>query len=114
MEKKLRFNICDLGDSRLRNIEVSNLPSRVTKAIPPYLAYSCQYWMGHMQHAECAPELEKVTSFFKNFFPFWLEAISLLSLSSPVSYILAALETCTNLTKWAKVRSIVMINNEYS
>ena len=114
MRKLLKFNICDLEDSRLRNTEVSNLPSRVTEAIPPYLAYSCQYWMGHMQHAECSLKLEKVTSFFKNFFPFWLEAISLLSLSSPVSHILAAVETCTILTTWAEVRSIVMINDEYS
>ena len=113
MQKMLKFNICDLRDSRLRNAEVSNLPSRVTKAIPRHLTYSCQYWMDHMQHAECPPELEKVTSFFKNFFPFWLEAISLLSLSSPSSYILAALETCTILEKWAKVRSTVMINDGY-
>ena len=41
MEKMLKFNICDLKDSRLRNTEVPNLPSRVTKAIPPHLAYSC-------------------------------------------------------------------------
>ena len=104
MQKMLKFNICDLKDSRLWNIEVTDLMSRVTKAIPPYLAYSCQYWMDHMQHAECSAKfLDEVTSFFKNFFPFWLEAISLLSLSSPVSYILAALETCTILEKWAKV-----------
>ena len=104
MRKMLKFNICDLKDSRLRNSEVSDLTSRVTKAIPPHLAYSCQYWMGHMQHAKCPPELlDEIMLFFKNFFPFWLEAISLLSLSSPVSYILAAIETCTILKKWTKV-----------
>ena len=69
--------------------------------------------MGHIQHAQCPPELEKVNSFFKNFFPFWFEAISLLSLSSPATYILAALETCTILEKWAKVGSTLMINDEY-
>jgi len=107
MEKMLKFNICDLKDSRLRNTEVPDLASRVTKAIPPHVAYSCQYWMVHMQHAVCSPELlHKITSFFKNFFPFWLEAISLLSLSSPSSYILAALEMCTILTKWAKGQEI--------
>ena len=114
MQKMLKFNICDLKDSRLCNSEVSDLTSRVTKAISPHLAYSCQHWMGHMQHAECSPELlEQVTSFFKNFFPFWLEAISLLSLSSPVSYILAAVETCTLLKKWTKVGSTVMMSDKY-
>ncbi|KAH0826236.1 hypothetical protein J3R83DRAFT_5695 [Lanmaoa asiatica] len=103
----LKFNICDLKDSRLRNVEVPNLASRVTKAIPPHLAYSCQYWMHHMQDAQCTAELlDEVTSFFKNFFPFWLEAISLLSLSSPLSYILAAVETCADLEKWAKGHEI--------
>ena len=113
MQKLLKFNICDLKDSRLHNTEVSNLPSRVTKAILPHLAYSCQYWMVHIQHGELPPELEKVTSFFKNFFPFWLEAISLLSLSSPAPYILAALDTCTILEKWAKVGSTLIINDKY-
>jgi hypothetical protein len=114
MEKNLKFNICDLEDSRLRNTKVPDLTSRVTKAIPPHLAYSCQYWMSHMRHAECSPELlEQVTSFFMKFFPFWLEAISLLSLSSPVSYILAAVETCTILEKWTKVGFPMMINDKF-
>jgi hypothetical protein len=115
MEKNLKFNICDLKDSRLRNTKVPDLTSRVTKAIPPHLAYSCQYWMGHMHHAECSPELlEQVTSFFKNLFPFWLEAISLLSLSSPTSYILAAVETCTILEKWTKVGATMMMNDTFN
>ena len=88
---------------------------RVTKAIPPHLAYSCQYWMGHMQHAEYSAELlDNITSFFKDFFPFWLEAISLLSLSSPVSYILAAAGTCALLKKWAKVGYNIMINDKFN
>jgi hypothetical protein len=115
MEKNLKFNICDLEDSRLRNTKVPDLTSRVTKAIPPHLAYSCQYWMSHMRHAECSPELlEQVTSFFMKFFPFWLEAISLLSLSSPISYILAAAETCTILEKWTKVGAIMMMNDTFN
>ena len=114
MQRMLKFNICDLKDSRLRNTQVPNLESRVATAIPPHLAYSCRYWMHHIQDAECSSELlDEVTSFFKNFFPFWLEAISLLSLSSPVSYILGALKTCTILEKWAKVGTIVMMNHGY-
>lgn len=106
MQQKLKFNICDLKDSRLRNTAVPDLAIRVTMAIPPYLAYSCQHWMDHVHHTECTPELlDEVTSFFKNFFPFWLEAISLLSLSSTMSFTLAALATCNILKQWAKVGS---------
>ena len=104
MQKMLKFNICDLKDSRLRNNAIPDLATRVTKAIPPYLAYSCQYWMDHVQHTECTlASLDEITSFFKEFFPFWIEAISLLSHSYHVSCTLSALTTCTILKQWAKV-----------
>lgn len=109
MREMLRFNICDLKDSRLRNTEVPGLKDQVTKAIPPHLAYSCQYWMVYMQHADCSDELDNVTSFFKDFFPFWLEAISLLSLSCSESFD-AALKTCTILKEWAKVGLTTVVN----
>ena len=112
MQKMLRFNICDIKDSRVRNPAIPDLPSRVTKAIPPHLAYSCQYWMHHLQDTYTPDLLNEVTLFFKAFLPFWLEAISLLSLSSPLSPILSALETCTILTKWAKVNSMMIVRNE--
>ena len=104
MRNMLRFNICDLMDSRVCNTTIPDLPSRVNKAIPPHLAYSCRYWMAHLQHADCTPDLSnEITLFLKDMFPYWLEAFSLLSLSSPLSSILSALETCTILRKWAKV-----------
>ena len=111
MRKMLRFNICDLKDSRIPNAAIPDLPSRITKAIPPHLSYSCLYWMDHLQHPDCTPDLSNdVTLFFKDKFPYWLEAISLLSLSSPLSSIISALETCTTLRKWAKVRLTMMIH----
>ena len=105
MRKTLKFNICDLKDSRECNTKIPGLESQVIKAIPVHLSYSCQHWMEHLQHAECSLALlDEVTVFFKSFFPYWLEAISLLSLSSPVLPILSAQETCTILTRWAQVR----------
>ena len=105
MRHMLKFNMCDLSDSRLRNTEVPDLIHRINEAIPPYLSYSCRCWMSHLQYTECTPELlTEVTQFFKKFFPYWLEAISLLSFSSPLSSILTALETCAILQTWAKVR----------
>ncbi|KAF8548063.1 hypothetical protein OG21DRAFT_1607113 [Imleria badia] len=115
MRNMLRFNICDLKDSRIHNTNVPGLPDRVNQAIPPHLSYSCQYWMDHLQHTECSPELlDEVTLFFKDFFPYWLEAISLLSLSFPVSAILSAQETCMILTRWAKEQEIAMLASEAS
>ena len=105
MRKMLQFNMCDLKDSRLRNHALPNLPGQVTKAIPPHLAYSSRYWMHHLQKDHTPDLLNEVTLFFKAFLPFWLETISLLSLSSPLSTILSALETCTILKQWAQVRS---------
>ena len=103
MRDMLRFNICDLKDSRLFNAVVPNLTDQVNGAIPTHLSYSCQYWMDHLQHTNCTPELlGEVTAFFKNFY--WLEAISLLSLSSPHLPIENALQTCIILQTWAKVR----------
>ena len=67
----LRFNICDLGDSREFNINVSDLPTQVDKAIPTHMAYSWKYWMYHLQYAECSSALlDEVTIFFRNFFPY--------------------------------------------
>jgi len=99
MSKMLRFNMCDLEDSRVRITAILDLPSRVNKAIPPHLAYSCRYWMHHLQDTNSTSDLlNEVALFFKTFLPYWLEAISLLSLSSPLPPLLSALETCTILT----------------
>ena len=115
MRGMLRFNICDLKDSRLRNTVVPKLADQVNKAIPPRLSYACLYWMDHLQSANCTPDLlNEVTQFFKGHFPYWLEAISLLSLSSPLSSILSAIQTCTILMTWAKVRSSLLIEVGYS
>ena len=70
--------------------------------------------MDHLQHVDCTAELSNdVTLFFKDVFPYWLEAISLLSLSSPLSTILFALETCTTLRKWTKVRLLIVASDGY-
>ncbi|KAF8132077.1 hypothetical protein EV363DRAFT_1583662 [Boletus edulis] len=113
MQNFLRFNICDLKDAHVRNTAVPDLSNKVNKAISPHLAYSCQYWMHHLQHVDCTPDLlNEMTLFFKSFLPYWLEAISLLSLSCPLSSILSALETCTSLKKWAKDQEIATLASE--
>jgi hypothetical protein len=110
MQNMLRFNICDLKNSRIPNKAIPDLSSRVKKAIPPRLIYSCQYWMVHLSNTAPDQELlDTITCFFKKFFPYWLEAISLLASSSPLVFILSAVETCRLLKKWAKVRLSISI-----
>lgn len=110
----LQFNICNLKDSQIQNTAVPDLPIQVKKAIPSHLAYSCHYWMDHLQHANCTPELmNEVTLFLKDKLPYWFEAISLLSLCFPLSTILSALETCTILRKWTKVRSVIIASHDH-
>ena len=114
MRKMLRFNIIDLKDPRVRNNAIPDLPTRVNDAVPAHLAYSCQHWMHHLQYSDCAEDLlNEVTCFFKDFLPYWLEVISLLSLSSPLPSIQSALETCEILKEWAKVRITMVISGKY-
>ena len=44
----LRFNICDLEDSRLANKDVHDLPLRIEKNISDALQYSSLYWSDHL------------------------------------------------------------------
>ena len=114
MRRMLRFNICGLKDSRLRNAAVPNITEKVKTALPPQLSYGCLYWMHHLQHADYTADLlEEVTLFFKDFFPYWLEAISLLSISSPLSSIRSAIDACTILMGWAQVTTRAMIQGQY-
>jgi hypothetical protein len=105
MQDMLRFNIYHPKDSQLHTTAISDLPHLVNITIPAHLSYSCLYWMDHLQHVICTPELlNQVTVFFKNSFPYWLEVISFLSLSSPQLANQSAQNTCVILMKWAKVR----------
>src|SRR5258706_5109065 len=48
MVKQLRFNICGLEDSRLPNVDVKDLPSRIKENISDALQYSSLYWSNHL------------------------------------------------------------------
>ena len=48
MFTRLRFNICNLEDSRLANADVHDLPSRIKENISDALQYSCLYWSDHL------------------------------------------------------------------
>jgi hypothetical protein len=78
MEKGLKFNICGLESSHLRNSDVPNLTSRVESCISPELSYSCFFWAEHLSKSEYDDELySKIQGFMDNRFLYWLELLSL-------------------------------------
>jgi hypothetical protein len=98
MNVGLHFNICGLESSYLGNADVSDLPERISSAIPAYLMYACTFWA---QHVQAAPQsgtiLNKIHDFAYNKLLYWLEVLSLIgkvNLASPA--LLRA-------TKWIRV-----------
>ncbi|KAJ6481187.1 hypothetical protein DFH09DRAFT_418991 [Mycena vulgaris] len=96
MYRKLRFNICDLPSSYLRNHEMPDLQRQVDRYIPGHLRYACRFWVDHLvatsYDSHSAQAAEKLL--FKHFL-FWLEVLSLLGM---VDY---APQSLSKLTRWA-------------
>jgi hypothetical protein len=84
MVQQLRFNICELEDSRLANTDIEDLPSRIEKNISDALQYSSLYWSKHLcatpyNGNPCA--LGALKEFFEGVYPlFWIEALSILGM----------------------------------
>jgi hypothetical protein len=105
MTEGLKFNICDLETSYIRNDDVEDLSERVEKRIPGLLLYSCCYWAAHLRDTTSPQRssdglLQEVSDFFKHRFLYWLEVMSLVK---QVSVANAALLTAI---PWINVRSI--------
>lgn len=54
MKDKLKFNICKLGSSSLRNRDVGDFEDRVTKLVPPELRYASSHWLSHLSETDDA------------------------------------------------------------
>ncbi len=83
MTTQLRFNICNLEDSRLANADVKDLPSRVKQNISDAMQYSCLHWLNHLclppaNHSQCVLALRR---FFEGLYPlFWIEVLSIMEM----------------------------------
>ena len=81
MTTQLRFNICNLEDSRLANADIKDLPSRVKQNISDALQYSCFHWLDHLclppaDHEQCVLALGR---FLEGLYPlFWIEVLSVM------------------------------------
>ena len=79
MEDLLRFNICDLTSSFVRNDAVPDLTERIESCIPSHLEYACAYWSHHLCEAPYSPELLiKLSDFAYSRLLFWFEVLSLM------------------------------------
>lgn len=79
MNRMLRFNICGLETSHLRNRDVPNLNSRVAEAIPLHLSYACCFWGYHLEYSRLNPDLlEEIRDLMRNKLLYLFEALGLL------------------------------------
>ncbi|KAJ6501235.1 WD40-repeat-containing domain protein [Mycena vitilis] len=99
MQTELRFNICGLPTSYLRNSDMPEIQSRLRTSISGQLLYACRYWADHLTavpfHFDIAQAAYK---FLVDKFLFWLEV---LSLTGFIGYGTGALSRCV---AWIKSR----------
>ncbi|KAJ7202947.1 quinon protein alcohol dehydrogenase-like superfamily [Mycena haematopus] len=93
LDTQLKFNICDLPTSYLRNIDMPELQCRLDKYIPRLLQYAAQFWTHHL--VKTVYDCQEVQNLLFKKFLFWLEVLSLLGI---VGYGQQAL---TELMVWA-------------
>ena len=83
MTVQLRFNICNLEDSRLANADIKDLPFRVKQNISDALQYSCLHWLNHLYYppADRGQCILALGRFFEGLYPlFWIEVLSIMGM----------------------------------
>ncbi|THU96216.1 hypothetical protein K435DRAFT_966063 [Dendrothele bispora CBS 962.96] len=76
----LKFNICDLPSSFLRDKDVPDNSKR-RKMIDKTLEYACVFWGGHLSKSDLNEKLiASLYTFVKDKIVFWIEAMNLLGL----------------------------------
>jgi hypothetical protein len=97
LDKQLKFNICDLPTSCLRNIDMPVFQWQLENYIPLHLRYAAKFWTDHLvETAYDSCNGQRVQDLLFKKFLFWLEVLSLLGI---VSYGQQAL---SKLILWAK------------
>jgi hypothetical protein len=80
MEAKLRFNICGLKSSYIRNEDVACLSQQINDSIPTRLSYSCRFWAAHLSETKTDGDslVNEVREFLHVRLLYWLEVMSLI------------------------------------
>jgi hypothetical protein len=113
MNEGLKFNICSLGTSYIRNDEVPDLPARVVDAITSRLSYSCRFWGQHVadisnMDLEAETLLPDISTFLRGRLLYWLEVLSL------IKEVPTAIQTLVSAAKWIQVDFLHVICLEES
>jgi hypothetical protein len=100
MTAELRFNMCGLETSYLRNADVPDIETKVRDGISSLLSYSCYFWANHLIHTQFNEWLmEAVKEVIYDKLLHWFEAMSLLKEINRVSYSLISV------LNWSNVRT---------
>ncbi|KAF9459713.1 WD40-repeat-containing domain protein [Collybia nuda] len=97
MKQRLRFNICNLETSHLRNKDIFDLDDQIRQNIPDHLSYSCRFWAEHLRASRFDTELlQEVQEFLNERLLYWLEV---LSLTKELNVVVSAL---SSIIRWCK------------
>ena len=79
MAEELRFNICRVSSSFIRNVDVEDLEDSIVANIPPHLHFACRMWTYHISQIQTFETtlIEMISDFFRFHLLFWLEVMSL-------------------------------------
>jgi len=103
MKEDLRFNICELETSHVRNDDL-NLTDRLKKAIPSHLSYACTFWAEHIQSTTVEVDiLSEVREFMEIRLLYWLEVLSL------IKQVTTAIRALILIGEWSKVSYTIIV-----
>jgi len=84
MMQQLRFNICNLDDSRLANADIDDLAFRTKEHVSDALQYSSLYWSNHLCFTPDNGDpyvWGKLKEFFEGLYTlFWVEVLSIMGM----------------------------------
>ncbi|KAF7350241.1 WD-REPEATS-REGION domain-containing protein [Mycena venus] len=97
MQSELKFNICNLPTSYLKNDEMPGLQQKLDTCIPKYIRYCCCFWVDHLAAVLInAENSEMAKMFLETKCLFWIEVLSLLGMVS------IALPALSKFIAWSK------------
>jgi hypothetical protein len=100
MKEELRFNICEMKTSYMRNDELRMHNALNEGAISAHLSYASRFGTDHLVVTEFDEDIvEEVQEFLLTRLLFWLEVLSV------VKGVEIAMEALLSIVKWSKVRS---------
>jgi hypothetical protein len=103
MQNELKFNVCKLPTSYLRNGEMPGIQERLHRYISTHLRYSCRFWAEHIAGTSFNLDLDQeVRNLLLDKLLFWLEVLSLLGMVGHASRALS------RIIAWTKVQIILL------